>query len=277
MKQDASPSPLRLHWWKAEPNFGDAINPLIVGHMSGRAVEHTGPRNADLFAVGSLLQVVKRGHKEPREGDRVCVWGTGLIRPVFGHEFLENVDVALLRGPITAALVKYHARQFGDPGLLIDEVLPFDGTVADRIGIVPHYTQIDDPWLLAFVASDPAYLLIDPRDDTAEVCHKIAGCAHVLASSLHGLIVADAYGVANTWIEPEGQSWLKYLDYATSVGRTDMKAPKRLDEINGAANGTITYRDGIAAARDALHDSFPDKFKTDARRRQVRPARTATY
>lgn len=278
MIQDVTLPPLCLHWWKAEPNFGDAINPLIVGYMSGRVVEHAGPRKADMFAIGSMLQVVKRSHKEPREGEKVCVWGTGLIRPVFGHDFLENVDLALLRGPVTAALVKRPERRFGDPGLLINEALPFDGAQQDRIGIVPHYTLMEDVELHALVASDPAFVLIDPRGDASDVCHRIATCAHVFASSLHGLIVADAYGVSNTWIDPVGQSWLKYLDYAASVRRSDMKAPLRFDEINGAARGgPIPYQDGIADARDALHASFPERLKSGALRPNGAPERTPTH
>ncbi len=264
--QDVAPSrPLRLHWWKAEPNFGDAINPLIVGHISGREVVHAGPRRADLFAIGSMMQVVKRSHKEPRDsGDKLLVWGTGLLHPVFGHGFLNHVEVALLRGPVTAALLTLEHRRFGDPGLLINDALPFKGTRRDRIGIVPHYSIADDPELAAFVAADPAYLLIDPRGDASEVCLQIASCAHVYASSLHGLIVADAYGVANTWIDPMGQSWLKYLDYAASIGRRDMVAPLPLDAISHHKPVPITYGDGITAAREALRDSFPARLSSSA-------------
>lgn len=257
--------PLRLHWWKAEPNFGDAINPLIVGHVAGRPVEHIGPRRADMFAIGSMLQVVKRTQKEPRKnGEKLCVWGTGLLNPVFGHDFLDNIELALVRGPITAALLKLELKHFGDPGLLINEVLPFEGTRQDRIGIVPHLSLMDDPELLAFAGSDHAYLLIDPRDDASEVCLQIASCAHVFASSLHGLIIADAYGVSNTWIEPKGQSWLKYLDYAASIGRRDMTAPRSLEEAKAAKPAAIPYNDAITAAREALHDSFPARLKSTA-------------
>lgn len=261
----ATITPLYLHWWKAQPNFGDAINPLIVEHVTGRPVAHTGPRRADMFAIGSLLQVVKRSVKEPRKSaEKLCVWGTGLLHPVFGHDFLKQVDLALVRGPITAALLKCELRQFGDPGLLINDALPYSGACTDHVGIVPHYSLIDDQDLLAFVASDPAYMLIDPRGDPKEVCHAIASCAHVFASSLHGLIVADAYGVPNTWIEPEGQSWLKYLDYAASVGRCDMLAPLTLDEAKARKSRPIDYADGIHAAREALYESFPARLKSAA-------------
>lgn len=256
--------PLQLHWWKAEPNFGDAINPLVVGHVSGRKVMHQGPAKADMFAIGSMLQVVKRSHKEPREKGNVVVWGTGLLNPIFGHDFLDNVELSLVRGPITAALLKREMKRFGDPGLLINDVLPFEGERVDRIGIVPHYSLIDDPDLLAFVASDPAYILIDPGGNAAEVCLQIASCAHVYASSLHGLIVADAYGVSNTWITPTGQSWLKYLDYAASIGRRDMVAPLDYSQAGAHTSAPISYDDGISAARDALYDSFPERMKSTA-------------
>lgn len=260
----AHTKPLQLHWWKAEPNFGDAINPMIVGHMAGREVAHQGPRKADMFAIGSMLQVVKRSHKEKRDKGNVVVWGTGLLNPVFGHDFLDNVELALVRGPVTAALLKRELKRFGDPGLLINEVLPFDGTRTDRIGIVPHYTLMEDEALRAFADSDPAYLLIDPRGDAAEVCLQIASCAHVFASSLHGLIVADAYGVPNTWIEPQGQSWLKYHDYAASIGRRDMRAPCSYSDAKTVMPAPIDYADGIEAARDALKDSFPKHMKSTA-------------
>ena len=264
MSDQPNISPLQLHWWKAVPNFGDAINPLIVGHIAGREVKHQGPQRADIFAIGSMLQVVKRAHKEPREKGNVVVWGTGLLNPVFCHDFLDNVDLALVRGPITAALLKRELKRFGDPGLLINDALPFDGSRQDRIGIVPHYSLMDDPDVLAFAASDPAYLLIDPRGDAAEVCLQIASCAHVFASSLHGLIVADAYGVPNTWITPKGQSWLKYLDYAASIGRRDMMAPLNYDAAKAHKPAAITYQDQIHAAREALYDSFPERLKSAA-------------
>lgn len=262
MSNGDSTTPLRLHWWKAKPNFGDAINPMIVAHVSGRKVVHAAPRQAELLALGSMIQVVKRTHQEPREdGTKITVWGTGLLNPVSGHGFLDHVELALVRGPVTAALLKREMTRFGDPGLLMNEVLPFDGTTRDKIGIVPHHSLMDDPEVLAFAASDPACVLIDPRGDAAEVCMQIASCAYIFSSALHGLIVADAYDVPNTWIVPTGQSWLKYLDYAASVGRRDMMAPHTLESAKKIKSAPIAYTEGISAARAALHDTFPASLK----------------
>ncbi|MBB3995827.1 hypothetical protein GGR95_003491 [Sulfitobacter undariae] len=267
MTGSATNEPIKLHWWRGVPNFGDAINPLIVGHVSGTKVEFAGPQAANLFAIGSMLQVVKRSRKGMAEGQpQIGVWGTGTLHPVTGLDFLQKVDIHLLRGPITAALLKIKMRRFGDPGLLIDSVLPFDGAQSDRIGIVPHHSQMDDPAMLAFATSDPAFMLIDPRDTPESVCHQIASCARILSSSLHGLIMADAYGVPNRWIDPGKQGWLKYHDYAASIGRVDMSFPLTIDEASKAAFKDITYQDGIAAAREALHATFPEHLKTSATR-----------
>ncbi len=257
-------SPLRLHWWRAKPNFGDAISPLVVAHLSGREVQHVRPEYADMIALGSLLQVVRRTFDAPRDADRPVVWGTGLLGPVRGLRFLDNVDIALVRGPITAALLKLETVQFGDPGLLVNEVIARKGPRGPRVGIVPHHSLINDPALVALLASDPTYLLIDPTDPAPKVCAAIAGCAHVFASSLHGLITADAYGVANSWIAPDGQSRLKYLDYAAAVGRA-MAAPVTLEAVPHLdlpdPDLGLPYQAGIDACRAALRASFPARLR----------------
>ncbi|UWR23979.1 polysaccharide pyruvyl transferase family protein [Sulfitobacter sp. S190] len=267
MKDLTGLEPLRLHWWREKPNFGDAINPLVVGHIASRPVVHAGPRKADMLAIGSMIQVVKRTHKTPRDdGSKITVWGSGLLNPVFGHDFLDHVDLALVRGPITAALLKREMTQFGDPGLLIDTVLPCDRPSTDRIGVVPHISMMGTLALETMLASDPALTLIDPRGDAADVCLQIASCAQIVSASLHGLIIADAYGVPNTWLYPQGQSWLKYHDYAASIGRRDMTHPITLDEARDARPGEIAYTDGIEAARAALRSSFPAHLKSSALR-----------
>lgn len=252
--------PLRLYWWKAVPNFGDALSAKVVEHVSGRAVVHGGPGVCDLFAIGSVLQVARRNLKSARaDGTRPWVWGSGLLNAV-PTNFLTHLDIALVRGPVTAALLGLETDQFGDPGLLVTDALAPPPPRADHIGIVPHHRHVDDPDLHALVAATPQLRLIDVRDDVVSVCHQIAACAHVFASSLHGLIVADAYGVANTWLDPISQSRLKYLDYAASVGRA-MPAPVPLDEVAGMMaslpTGPLAYADRITQAQHALRHSFP--------------------
>ena len=250
-------APLKLYWWKAVPNFGDALSQLVVAHVSGRAVAHAGPKGAELWALGSLMHVVRQNREEFRR--RPVIWGLGQLGHV-PRDVVQHVDIALLRGPIGAALLGVSDVRFGDPGLLAPQALAPAPARTDKIGIVPHYSQLDDPDLKALLAREPRLQLIDVGGDAQDVCHAIASCAHVLASSLHGLIVADAYGVPNTWLKPGTQSHFKYYDDAASVGRV-LAAPLGWQDVPDAlrdlTDDTLPYSDGILAAQEALYQTFP--------------------
>lgn len=254
---------LRLFWWKAKPNFGDALSSLVVAHMSSRPVVHAHVKDADLIALGSLLRVVSRNHQKLRASGKPWIWGSGMMAKV-DPGFVKNVEVTLLRGPVSAGLLKLNITKFGDPGLLADVVVPNPPAREDRVGLVLHHEQVQDEALIQRLQADAAVDLIDPREDVREVCHKIASCSHVYSSSLHGLIVADSYGVANTWIDPGDHPRLKYIDYAASIGR-DMPAPLELDSIKEnmktLRDGPLPYADGIARARHDILTTFPEPLK----------------
>ncbi len=258
----------RLHWWKAVPNLGDALSALVVALLSGRSVAHAGPAGADLFAIGSILQVVRRRYNAPRpDGVRPWIWGNGLLYSV-PLGFLANVLVALLRGPVTAALLGLKPRRFGDSGLLAGGLLGQQPPQDDRIGLVPHHKQAGTPEIRALLQREPALCLIHPGGDALDVCRQIAGCRHVIASSLHGLAVADACGVPSTWLSPGGESHLKYDDYAASVGRsviTPVQTGEIPDLLRSLRDGaTLAHADGIDAARAALIETFPAELCAQA-------------
>lgn len=262
-------SPLRLFWYQKEQNFGDAISATIVSFVSGREVKWAPHRSCEMYALGSLMKMVANHQVEPRDkGGKPILWGTGLMSNLTSLEFLKNIRVALLRGPITSALLKRSDKVFGDTGLLIKDALGAAPARQDMIGLVPHMHFADDPRFAATAAADPRVKLIDVRHpDAHEVVRQIASCAHVFSQSLHGLVTADAYGIPNTWIDPKGihgGAMLKFHDYGAGVGRA-MGRPIEIDQIaglvSGASTGSLPYADGISAAKTALLDSFPDGLK----------------
>ncbi|MFC3616499.1 polysaccharide pyruvyl transferase family protein [Lutimaribacter marinistellae] len=258
-------APLRLFWWKGVPNFGDALSALVVESVSGREVVHSGPMSCDLLAIGSLIQVMRRKYQEaPKDGHRPVIWGAGLLHSV-PRDFLKFVDVALVRGPVTAALLGLQPRLFGDPGLLADKVIGPLPERQDRVVLVPHHSMIDDPALSLLIQSEPAIELVDPRGDALDVCRRIASARHVIAASLHGLIVADACGVPSTWLAPGEQALLKYHDYAASIARS-MVNPLLIEDVpdllrNLRDGDTIAHAEGIARAREDLLSTFPAHFR----------------
>lgn len=260
IEKNSSTVPIKLFWWTAEPNFGDVLSRDVVAYVSGRQVEYANPNSCDLFGIGSLLAQAGKAHIHERpDGTKPYIWGTGLLRQI-KNNFLKNVVFTSVRGPVTASILGLKGMKYGDPGLLASMVYGESPYKEDRIGIVPHWTQIDTPELKSILIRESALKLIDVRKPPETVCHDISSCRHIVSSSLHGLIVADSYGISNTWLNPVSQGHLKYHDYACSIGRK-LVSPVSLSDIQSFirddSNYKVNYSDDILEARESILSSFP--------------------
>lgn len=254
--------PIKLYWSsglkKGRKNVGDWLSPALVELLSGHPVIHAGPNACDLVAIGSILQRVKH-HFWNR---RIHVWGTGFIAlqaPVSGYHYYHAV-----RGHETAALIKNTSiTAFGDPGLLVDRLLPNYENINKQyaIGLIPHYKDQDNPQLQAFIERMPHTIFIDVLAEPLDFLRQVASCEFILSSSLHGLIVADAFQIPNAWIElsqlVRGEQF-KFRDYY-SVFEIVPK-PKDLNylHLSDIENIVAEYsRPGLTQIQTNLVSSFP--------------------
>lgn len=228
-------TPIRLFFYRAKsgvPNFGDELSPEIVTFLTGRPVDRAGRWNCDLTGIGSILDryLAPKGRAISAVrsvfGRPVMVWGSGLIsnRSASPH----SLKVLAVRGTLTRnALCAPQETPLGDPGLLVAKMMKV-GRSRKGIGIVPHYTDKSHEMVRA-LSSLPGVRVIDVERGGAEVCADIAGCDVVFSSSLHGLIIADAFGIPNRrlafWGNLKGGDF-KFLDYASALGRKDVSAIK---------------------------------------------------
>ena len=61
---------LNLAWWDTSKNWGDAINPVICNHISGRDINHVSSKDKNkinrYYCIGSILDqmgiAVRTGH-----------------------------------------------------------------------------------------------------------------------------------------------------------------------------------------------------------------------
>ncbi len=216
-------------------NFGDQLTPIILNHYG---IPHTWapPSDAHLFAVGSIAT------KIPTNSTATIV-GTGLIRDV-AHP-LPNAHILALRGPLTAQLVGREGPRsvpFGDPGVLVPMLFPARDDGRYLTVVVPHIVDRDLP--KRFIGTRSATIVpvtTSPRVLTA----AIAGASHVITSSLHALIAADAYGIPHTWI-PHADvigGGFKFRDYITGLGLPagHLTRPERLTprDLIGAQAATL--------------------------------------
>lgn len=254
----------RLFWWKAKPNFGDSICKDIVAFVSGGDVEWSYPKDADLFGVGSIMQFVRR-HFVNNGESRATVWGSGVMKPM-DQDFVSHTDFAAVRGPITREFLGLNVDVYGDPGLLMPFVLQEKIQQTGKIGIVPHFQQLPRVAKLLEKFGDDVVLISPQQDNHLDVVRQIASCSTVFSSSLHGLVIADAYGIPNVWLNPMGihpHAQLKFYDYAAGVMRPMPKPVAAEDIPTIIKNGVppITYGDSVKETQRAIFEAFPEKFK----------------
>ena len=87
------------------------------------------------------------------------------------------------------------------------------------MGVVPHYC---DQYLLAQWPLPPGWLYLSVFEEVEPFIAKLCRCGVIISSSLHGLVLADAYRVPSLRVvmgSRIGGDGSKFTDYLASVGR----------------------------------------------------------
>ena len=91
------------------------------------------------------------------------------------------------------------------------------------VGVIPHMNELknDMDTIQRIADSYTNSVIIKVTDDPLEVVRKIAQCCIIVSSSLHGLIVADGFGIPNVHIvitDKLGGDGFKFDDYYSGYG-----------------------------------------------------------
>jgi pyruvyltransferase len=248
------PTRLKAYWWRKVPNFGDAINPLLIRGLSGLAADWSdAPGDDRLACVGSIVSHAKPGW---------VVWGAGCISA--DCPIPTGLNVLAVRGPLTWKRLRQAGYQvpavFGDPGLLMPLVWPLRaGRIVHEWGIIPHFQEFAHPAIAPLhVPSRWQRLLgklrgrevicINPLGSVRKYLAQLSRCRAIAASSLHGLVMAEAYGKPAVWLQlPDGDRKtslmggdFKFRDFYHGIGKPHVnplvvKSRLDFDALNAAA------------------------------------------
>ncbi len=215
---------INMYWFAGEENIGDVISPLIVSSLSGREVAQADKRDhPKLLAVGSIMQYARAGD---------VVWGSGCISNEARLKS-SRIKVCAVRGPRTRAYLLRHGVEcpeiYGDPAILLPRIVDV-GVVEKRysLGIVPHYK---DAHLLS--VNDPGVKVISVADGPEVFVREMLECERIVSSSLHGIILAESYGIAADWVKLSDLLLggdFKFCDYYEGTGR-DAPSPLSLETL----------------------------------------------
>ena len=215
-----------MYWLRTPPpNFGDWVGPYLYTAMTGRDPVYARPSSRSLRTVyataGSILA---------RVSEDTIVWGSGIISR--DAQFRRPHEVLAVRGPRSKQRMDELGYEcppvYGDPAILLPQFYspPTDGP-RHRMGIVPHLVDAERAKPLFEGARDA--VVIDVLQPVKAVIDAITSCEAVVSSSLHGVIVAQAYGVPAAWVEFSDDlsgDGVKFADYYESGGTQAPQPPR---------------------------------------------------
>lgn len=222
-------------------NFGDLIGPALVERiLADRGVDPACGGARRLLTVGSILHLAA-----PDD----VVWGSGINGKEVRLPPGLRLDVRAVRGPITHRLLHEAGieapRVYGDPALLWSRFWPRESYAdGDRraVGFVPNLhdwaRHRDDPRVIA------------PQGDLHTIVGQIARCELVVATSLHGIVLAESFGIPARLVPPSAEPMHKYHDYYAGTGREEFRVAASVDEAveMGGARPPVWDADALLSA-----------------------------
>jgi len=239
---------VNLNYWCESNNLGDTLTPIIVNYMlslQGIDPNKKVTTTKHLYAVGSVLTA----------GIQDCtVWGSGVLNSTITNRLRKRkLDIRSVRGPFTRVVLQDYGYEcpavYGDPAILMTEIYQPQYIVQKyyKYGIVMHKDQKQN-------VVDSDVLVIDIC--TADYKHfidQILSVEKVISSSLHGIILAESYGVPAVLLKPNVDI-LKYYDWYYSTERYTFPIAQTIGE---AKDMTPIHLPNLKPIRQKLKEAFP--------------------
>jgi pyruvyltransferase len=228
-----------IKYFDFENNWGDSVNPYLFEKITGKKVVSSNVmynflKRDEILGVGSIIV-----------GDlsNYVIWGSGIM---WEDIKLQNKpkEVLALRGLKTLKKIQEvggNCDVFGDPVLLFPEIFSSQNIEKKyKYGIVPHFKDKSKIGVQKIInLNDPEIKIIDIQNGIEEFVIDILNCENILSSSLHGLILAEAYGIPTCRLifseEMKGGDF-KFFDYYSGVGINEMETVVIHDDISNLKN-----------------------------------------
>lgn len=223
--------PLPLYYWKDKfTNFGDHLSLKLVERIVGGPVREfpkgSPSKERRLLAIGSILSFARTND---------VIWGSGINGKVLDLRFYKftDLDVRAVRGPLTRQFLMKHFNincpaVYGDPALLVPYLFPeFRRKTNPKYEylIVPHYSEEK------LFPKDQYDNVVYPTEPWDTVINKILDSKFVISSSLHGIIIAEAFGIPARLLKiTDTEPIFKYADYYLGTNRSDFRPAFSVEE-----------------------------------------------
>lgn len=252
-----------LLYFNNEPNVGDLVSVYLVERL-GRKPTHRVNSIAlpHLTAVGSTIGSSSKAS---------YIWGSGSINGKRPFRSVDPAKIFALRGMRTKELLEKITGQMlnvplGDPAILMPDFYDRSVPISHSIGIVPHFDEFATVKRLLKNGREEVKL-IDPRQSPETFMDEIRSCKAIMSSSLHGLILANAYEIPTIWFSATdaliGGQW-KFHDYYSASDAPEqspvlIKSEESfLSALQFSEKNATCHR--MKVANKDLISAFPERF-----------------
>lgn len=195
-------------------NLGDALSPVVVGALSGLPIAHTAFQTSQerMAAVGTIGQDLA--------GGTVHLWGTGLSpfrylgrRRRYRLPPDTKFHIHAMRGPWSMWTMERLGvetpKVYGDPVWFLPAIMPPAQEKRYELGVIPHFAELPKRRGKRTKAQErygiPKSLQADVKlistlteptlEGLEEAIKQITSCRRIVSNSLHGLLIAETYGI----------------------------------------------------------------------------------
>lgn len=225
---------------KFRGNWGDDINYILPQYLLdavvipyrysiiGRFLK----KKKNVLFIGSVITGLSNS--------KTIIIGAGLSPDQTNVKYANPYKVLRVRGPLSRMYLIERGipcpTKYGDPALILPYIYKPIIKNHYKIGFIPHFLD-KERGVIDLLSKYNNCIIIDPTNygNWTSFINNICSCDIIFSSSLHGLIISDAYNIPNIWTEFFFKvNRFKYHDYFYSVNR-ELKAPYIFD-----FNRTIT-------------------------------------
>ena len=135
--------------------------------------------------------------------------------------------VLAVRGPLTREWLMKQGIEcpevYGDPALLLSKFYTPKALKRYRLGLIPHYADLEKENVKRWLQREDVKLIsMQGYDKWTDIIDEMYSCDLIISSSLHGLIVSEAYQIPSVWVKFQNyvDGWdFKYHDFYASMGK----------------------------------------------------------
>lgn len=240
---------VNLHWWSKgdnDYNIGDYLSVVVFDWVKKRKgiVDNSSKsgKTLHLYGIGSIIG---SGYQN------ATIWGSGIIREqknLYWWRKFRKLDIRCVRGPLTRdKLIKngYDCpKKYGDPAILMPLIYQPEVDKKEDYIIVAHYSH----------SLNYDNVISTTTNDYEHFIDTIASAKLVISTSLHGIILAEAYSVPAIWVRKENIDPFKVIDYYEGTGRKNVTYANSIEEAFAMTPPPLPE---LSALQKELIETFP--------------------